>query len=81
MKENRPSLVVLSGTKSTDKDTLESSWRRVVKRRSFLHGLTAAAATVPAAAIFAAETDPDQDRENKPLSRSDVALLRLAAAI
>jgi hypothetical protein len=81
MKENDPSNTVSLDTKPTDKGSLEPSWRRLVKRRSFLHGLTAAAATVPAAAIFAAERDPDRDRDDRPLNRGDVALLRLAASI
>jgi hypothetical protein len=82
MKESRPLVVVPSDTKSIDKGTLESSWRRVVKRRSFLHGIgAAAAATLPATALFAAEKDRDGDRDDRPLTRGDVAILRLAAAI
>jgi hypothetical protein len=82
MKENRPLVVVSSDAKSIDKGTLESSWRRVVKRRSFLHGIgAAAAATLPATALFAAEKDRDNDRDDRPLTRGDVAILRLAAAI
>ena len=81
MKEDKSSNKASSEIKFVDKGALESTWRRVVKRRSFLHGLSAAAATVPAAAIFAAERDPDRDRDDKPLTRGDVAILRMAAAV
>ncbi len=82
MKEKKSSLTSSAETKSVDKGGLEPSWRRVVQRRSFLHGIGAAAAAVlPATALFAAETDGDHDRDDTPLSRNDVAILRLAAAI
>lgn len=81
MKEDKSSNKASSEIKFVDKGALESTWRRVVKRRSFLHGLSAAAATVPAAAIFAAERDPDRDRDEKPLTRGDVSILRLVAAV
>jgi Ferritin-like domain len=81
MKEDNSSNKDSSEIKFVDKGALESTWRRVVKRRSFLHGLSAAAATVPAAAIFAAERDSDRDRDERPLTRGDVSILRLAAAI
>jgi Ferritin-like domain len=50
---------------------------RVKNRRSFLYGLGAAAATLPAATALAKDSDSD----NKPLNKGDVAILRLAAAI
>jgi hypothetical protein len=81
MKENRPFLAVSSEARSNNKDTLESTWRRVVKRRSFLRGLSAAAATVPAAAIFAVEKDPDRNRDDRPLTKGDLAILRLATTM
>jgi hypothetical protein len=81
MKQNRPSVASSSQTKSIDEDTLKSNPRRVVKRRSFLHGLgTAAAATLPAAALFGVEKDHDGDRDDRPLTRGDTAILRLLAA-
>ncbi len=68
MKENRPSV--------------ESSWRGVVRRRSFLHSIgVAAAAALPATALFAGEKDDHADRDDRPLTRGDVAILQLAAAI
>jgi Ferritin-like domain len=77
MNEKRTSVNL--SPKSIDEGTLESNWRRVVERRSFLHGIGAAAATLPATALFAMERD--RDRDDRPLSRSDAAILRLAAAI
>jgi hypothetical protein len=81
MKKNPPSITFPSETKSIDKGTLEPNWRRVFKRRSFLHGLSAAAATLPATALFAVERNPGSDRDDRPLTRGDAAILRLAAAI
>jgi Ferritin-like domain len=81
MKKNHPSITFPLETKSIDKGTLEPNWRRVVKRRSFLHGLSAAAATLPATALFAVERNPGSDRDDRPLTRGDAAILRLAAAI
>ena len=78
MKEKRPSVTPPSETKSIDESTLESNWRRVVRRRSFLHGLGAGAAVLPSTALLAGV---DRNSENKPLTRGDAALLRLAAAV
>jgi len=80
MKEDLSSVDLPS--KSIDKKTLERSWGRVVRRRAFLHGLGAAAAgALPATALFATEAGRDRDRDDRPLTRGDVAILRLAAAI
>jgi hypothetical protein len=55
-------------------DNVQESWGRVVQRRAFLQGVgIAGAAALPASKLFA-----DQ---GKNLSKSDAALLRLAAAI
>lgn len=80
MKKNGPCASRPSEPKLIDEGTLEASCRRVVRRRSFLHGLGAAAATLPATALFAAEK-PDGDRDDRLLTRGDAAILRLAAAI
>jgi len=69
----------VSGTDAIETGACESNWRRVVKRRAFLHGVGAAAATLPAAALFASEKD--RDRDDRPLTRGDVAILRLAAGV
>lgn len=80
MKENGPTLSVPSDTKSVHEGTVESNGRRVVRRRSFLHGIGAAAATLPAGMLLAAEKNSDGDRDDRPLNRGDVAILRLLAA-
>jgi len=55
-------------------DEVQTNWQRVVRRRSFLHGIgIAGAAALPAGTLFA--------QQNQSLSKSDAALLRLAAAI
>ena len=80
MKVNLPSHPS-SEPEPIDQGALTSTWGRVVRRRAFLHGLGAAAATLPAAALFAAEQNPASDRDNRSLTRGDAGLLRLAAAI
>ncbi len=59
----------------TAKDDVQGNWQRVVRRRSFLHGIgaIAGAAALPAGKLFA--------QDNKRLSKGDAAILRLAAAI
>jgi hypothetical protein len=74
MKENKPSVDASSEATAADGSSLRLRWRRVVKRRSFLHGIGAAAAALPATALFAAERDPDSDRDDKPLNRGDAAI-------
>ena len=59
-------------------DDVQGNWQRVVRRRSFLHGIgavgaMAGAAALPAGKLFA--------QDNKRLSKGDAAILRLAAAI
>src|SRR6266478_1684915 len=66
-----------SGTR-TPNDDVQGNWQRVVRRRSFLHGIgavgaMAGAAALPAGKLFASN--------NKRLSKGDAAILRLAAAI
>ena len=61
-------------TASPAKDDVQANWQRVVRRRSFLHGIgSAGAAVLPAGRLFA--------QEGKSLSKGDAALLRFAAAI
>src|SRR5216683_1449853 len=62
----------------TANDDVQGNWQLVVLRRSFLHGIgavgaMAGAAALPAGKLFA--------QDNKRLSKSDAAILRLAAAI
>ncbi len=79
MKEDLPSAALSSQAKFSKSDTLEPRSNAAVKRRSFLHSLGAvAAASLPATTLLAMETDRDHDR--RPLTRGDVAILRLLAA-
>ncbi len=57
----------------SEKEDVESRWRQVVKRRSFLTGLSAAGATLSATTLFAADGD------NRVITKGDAALLRFAA--
>jgi Ferritin-like domain len=57
---------------------LEAQWRSVVGRRSFLKGVgLAGAAAIPGSALFASEAAASSG----PISASDVAIVRLLAAI
>jgi len=82
MNKYRPCVSQPSTPKLIDEGTLQSSRRSVVRRRSFLHGigLGAIAATLPVTSLFASEK-LDSDRDNRPLTGGDVAILRLAAAV
>jgi Ferritin-like domain len=65
-------------TASPANDEVQANWQRVVRRRSFLHGIGAAGALAGAAALPAGKLFAD---DNKRLSKGDAAILRLAAAI
>ena len=76
MKEKRYSIVTAPFSES-DKETVNSNWRSAVRRRSFLQGFGGmAGAMLPAGALLAADAT-----KSAKISRGDVALLRLAAAI
>src|ERR1700761_4894520 len=60
-------------TGSGSNTTLDSNWRRLIQRRKFLHGIGVAGAVSAAGTVFA--------ENGARLSRSDVTLLRLAAAV
>lgn len=81
MKVRHLSSAASAKAQPNEKETLESTWRGVVRRRAFLRGIGAAAAALPATALFAQEKDNAYDRDDKPLTRGDAAILRLAAAI
>jgi hypothetical protein len=57
----------------TTTNDLDSKWSRLTRRRKFLQGLGAAAATLPASTLFAAN--------HKRLSKGDTALLQAALTI
>src|SRR3954467_2128036 len=80
MKQNSPCATGSSEPEPTGEDTLEPSRRRLVRRRSLLHVVGAAATTVSATAFLAAAS-PESERDDRPLTRGDAAILRLAASI
>jgi hypothetical protein len=80
MKEKYRPINSLLERRSIDERDPEPSPHRRVRRRSFLHGVSAAAATLSASTLFAAEQDLYPDRDHRPLNRGDVAILRLLAA-
>src|SRR5579864_7391756 len=51
-------------------------WHRVIGRRSFLHGVGAAGAALPAGRLLAQD-----DNSNKKLSKGDAAILKFLAAV
>jgi hypothetical protein len=59
-------------------DEVQANWQRVVRRRSFLHGIGAVGAVAGAAALPTGRLFAD---DTKRLSKGDAAILRLAAAI
>ena len=75
MTKQNGNLTKLSDTGGTEsaKDELDSSWRRLIRRRKFLQGLGAASAALPATGLFA--------KSDKKLSKGDVKLLQLALTI
>ena len=83
MNKNHPCPSLSTDTKAIEKDSIEANWRSVVRRRSFLRniGLGTAATTLPVSSLFAVETNGSSDRDDRPLTRGDAAILRLAAAI
>jgi hypothetical protein len=58
------------------REDVKSDWQRVVRRRSFLKGLSVASATLPAAALLTNQGKA----ASSTLSRGDVAILRFLAA-
>ena len=77
MKENKCSGPSLS--EAQPQEAVKKNWEHLVRRRSFLHGIGAAAAFLPATALFAAERGHDD--EVTPITRGDATLLQLALAI
>ena len=66
-----------SETRTTE-DDVQANWQRVVRRRSFLHGIGTAGALAGAAVLPAGKLFAD---DSGRLSKGDAALLRFAAAI
>src|SRR3979411_138215 len=61
-------------TKETAVDEVSTQWRRLVGRRSFLKGVGAVGATLPAGVLLATQVHA------ATLSKSDAAILRFLAA-
>jgi hypothetical protein len=78
MNKNKSSSPLLSAAQLPTGETaaVERSWQNVVRRRSFLSGLGALGATLPATTLLA----DDEKRRGKKLTRGDVAILRFLAA-
>jgi hypothetical protein len=63
------------------REDINSHWRNVVRRRSFLKGLGLAGATLlPASALLMTKGKAHADESNSKLTKGDVAILRLLAA-
>lgn len=61
-------------------DPVESRWENVIKRRSFLKGISLAGATVTAGGLIATQLSAETKGNSRRLSNDDAALLRFAAA-
>jgi hypothetical protein len=87
MKEEIIPSVLVSETTSSETspasagEEVQRHWQGVVKRRSFLKGLGLAGAALSAGALLAPEGKAQSERSTGKLSKSDVALLRFAAAV
>src|SRR5215472_8647302 len=62
-----------------DDDDIQLHWQGVVKRRSFLKGISIASATLAAGAMVG-KLSAQTTRSSRQLSKGDAALLRFAAA-
>jgi len=78
MKKDTPSIAISTETSnlSISKD-LTSRWQSVVRRRSFLKGISIAGAALSTATLFATNGRAQADEPRK-LSKGDVALLQFA---
>jgi hypothetical protein len=66
---------------SLAEDNVQRRWQEVVKRRSFLKGISLAGATLTAGALMGRQLHAQTTRSSRRLSKGDVALLRFAAAV
>ena len=87
MKEQKFSSSVGSATASHEPnsskladDNLQQRWQDVVKRRSFLKGVSLAGATLAAGTLMGKDLTAQTTRSSRRLSKGDAALLRFAAA-
>jgi hypothetical protein len=66
---------------SATEDTVQRHWQGVVKRRSFLRGISLAGVTLTAGALMRKQLNAQTTPSSRRLSKGDVALLRFAAAV
>ncbi|MBV8475366.1 MAG: twin-arginine translocation signal domain-containing protein [Acidobacteria bacterium] len=72
-----PTTISAETTNLSAAEDLTSRWQRVVRRRSFLKGISVAGAALSTGTLLAAQGNPQPDATRK-LSRGDVALLQFA---
>ena len=88
MKERILPATIVSETTSAETDALSAEdekvrrhWQGVVKRRSFLKGISVAGATLTAGVLLGSKVNAQTTRSRRRLSKGDAALLRFAAAV
>jgi hypothetical protein len=88
MKEENFSSSVGSATASDEPnssqlagDNVQRRWQEVVKRRSFLKGISLAGVTLTARALIGKQLRAETTRSSRRLSKGDATLLRFAAAV
>ena len=69
------------GSSSLAGNDVQRHWQGVIRRRSFLKGITVAGATLTAGALMGKELNAQTTRTSRQLSKDDAALLRFAAAV
>jgi hypothetical protein len=79
MKKEKLSSTVLSETEvpQSSREDVNSDWQRVIRRRSFLKGLSIAGAAAPASALLTSQGKA----ATNALNQGDVAILRFLAAV
>ena len=70
-----------ASSSSRAQDTVQRHWQGVVKRRSFLKGISLAGATLTAGALMGKQLSAETTHSSRRLSKNDIALLRFAAAV
>ncbi len=70
----------IEGPESTDREAVQTHWKGVVGRRSFLRGMGIAGVTVSAGALLGPKAEAVTKRNNSTLTKGDAAILRFLAA-
>jgi hypothetical protein len=66
---------------SSPAEDVQRHWQGVVKRRSFLKGISLAGATLTAGALMAKDLSAETTTSSRRLSKNDIALLQFALAV